>query len=138
MALFRALKVISLNRGRTIMNRIVAGMILVLIVAIANANAESHVVSNQRISVFVQSVETDGEQAHMVATEEPFSSSCSPAWHNRAYILATDKSLFAAALSAAISGQPINFYYDDAALPVNINGHEGSLRCRINSIWLPW
>ncbi len=55
----------------------------------------------------------------------------------RVYVDPGDKTLYATALAAAISGQTVSFYYDDAAPPVAIDGHQASFICKVWSLWLP-
>jgi hypothetical protein len=53
---------------------------------------------------------------------------------HRVYILANDKALYAAALSAALTGQTIKMYYWTGATTQSLQGHS-DCTCRLSGIW---
>ena len=98
-----------------------------------NASASMYEVNNAQLSVFAQS--STESTAHLISSSVGIYNNGPHPWcGNRAYILFSDKELFATALAASISAKAVNFYYEDAAEVRGAAGHIG-FGCKVVSIW---
>lgn len=99
----------------------------------AKASAAMYIVSNTQLTVYAQS--STESTAHLISSSVGIYNNGPHPWcGNRAYILFSDKELFATALAASLSGKIVNFFYEDAAESKTALGHI-AFGCKVVSIW---
>ena len=111
-------------------------LLTVLLTALsANVFSSSYVVWGTTISIYAQTQDDSGSEAHLIRSEKPiFNNGDHPWCGDRAYIHMKDKALFATALAASMSGQVINFIYKDNDDTKLVTGHTNT-KCRVTSIF---
>jgi len=116
------------------MKRIIIAVVIVLVCA-GNSKATQYVVLGTQISILAESAK--GSTAHLIQFQKGmFNGAAHPVCDNRAYILLSDKELFATALAAAITGRLVNVIYDDGEPVCHTPGHgPANLTCRVISIY---
>ena len=114
----------------------IACFIIILSITISyatNSNATQYIVWDTEISVYAQSASES--TAHLIAISKGMYNDGEHPWcGNRAYILFSDKELFATALAASLSGKRVNVRYEDAAETKIAAGHI-EFTCKVISIW---
>lgn len=99
------------------------------------AGATTYIVTDTQLDIYAQSGAES--TAHLIRSSKGIYNNGPHPWcGDRAYILFTDKDLFAMALAASISHTPVNFTYEDAAERKVAAGHV-DFSCKVKSIWTP-
>jgi len=96
---------------------------------VTNAGAATLNASSTQLSIYAQS--TADSTAHLVQSSVALDGACT---NNRAYILFSDKELFATALAASLQSKAVNFIYETEAESKSAGGHQSST-CKVISIW---
>lgn len=108
-------------------------VLLIVSTLAVNVSATMYRVDNAQLSIFAQS--STESTAHLISSSVGMYNNGPHPWcGNRAYILLSDKELFATALAASLSGKAVNFYYEDAAENKSAAGHI-AFGCKVVSIW---
>lgn len=100
---------------------------------VEKSDATTYVVYDTVLSMYGQSEQES--TAHLIRSSKGiYNNSTHPWCGNRAYILLTDKTLYATALSASMAEKHVNFIYEDAAPVKGTAGHV-SFGCKVISIF---
>lgn len=107
-----------------------------LLIMTGNSYSANYIVSGATVVVIAHSrAGTFGGEAHQLNSLKPiFGNGPHPLCSNSVYIDFDDKELFATALAASLTKQPINFGYEDTAPEKNVIGF-GLNRCKVYAIW---
>lgn len=108
-----------------------------LLVLTGNSYAGQYVVWGTTITVYTQSRSgARASQANQIVSSKGIYNGGEHPWcKNHAYIEFDDKELFASALAASLSKQPVNLIYTDEVTPKLMDGHVAQNGCKVFSIF---